>query len=178
MSATSWFSQMVGMGLKLDNLKTLLVHQLQDLYSAEQQLIDALPKMEDAANDPDLKMAFRDHLEETRHQKVRLEKAFRMLGEEPGSETCDAMKGLISEGNEIISLEGDADVKDAALIAAAQRVEHYEIAGYGCVRTFARRLQLEDLATLLQVTLDEEANADKTLTAVAEASINRSAAHA
>ncbi len=168
MKTSSWFSKMLGMSMKLENLDNLLLLQLEDLYSAEDQLIAALPNMEAAATSHELKSAFRTHLEETRHHKQRLERAFRMLAHEPKMETCDAMKGLISEGDEIIGLDGEPDVKDAALIAAAQRVEHYEIAGYGCVRAFARRLGRTDLAELLQETLDEEANADKILTHIAE----------
>jgi len=178
MKASSWFSKMVGTAMTLDNLENVLILQLQDLYSAEQQLISALPKMEDAAHAPSLKRAFQTHLAETRRQKERLEQAFRKLGQEAKAETCDAMKGLISEGREVIGLEGDPEVKDAALIAAAQRVEHYEIAGYGCARSFAHRLGHNEVASLLQQTLDEEANADKLLTQIAEQSINLQAATA
>jgi ferritin-like metal-binding protein YciE len=167
---------MTGTAMRLENLENLLTLQLQDLYSAEDQLTKALPKMADAASSPELKSAFETHLEETRHHKQRLEQAFRMMGQEPKMETCDAMKGLISEGGEIIDLEGEPDVKDAALIAAAQRVEHYEIAGYGCVRAFARRLGRQNVAQLLQETLEEEANADKILSHIAETSINAEAA--
>jgi ferritin-like metal-binding protein YciE len=152
------------------------VLQLRDLYSAEEQLIDALPKMAAAASSPELKQAFRTHLEETRAQKTRLEGVFRMLGKELESEKCEAMQGLIAEGQEIIDMEGDPEVKDAALIAAAQRVEHYEIAGYGCARTFARQLGRNDVAEKLQESLDEEGNADKILTDVAETFINIEAA--
>jgi len=174
----SWFTKMIGTQLTLNNLQNLLVQQLRDLLSAEEQLIEALPKMADAAASTELKMAFRNHLGETRQQKSRLEQALRSMREEATSETCDAMKGLISEGAEIIDAEGDAEVKDAALIAAAQRVEHYEIAGYGCARTFAQRLGLESVARLLQETLDEEANADKLLTHIGEHIINMEAARA
>jgi ferritin-like metal-binding protein YciE len=174
----SWFSKMLGTSMRLDNLKNVLILQLQDLYSGEDQLISALPKMADAAASSELKSAFQTHLSETREHKHRLEQAFHMLGEEPKAETCDAMKGLISEGEEVMGLDGDADVKDAALIAAAQRVEHYEIAGYGCVRSFARRLGRQDVAELLQETLDEEANADKLLTHIAENAVNVEAARA
>jgi ferritin-like metal-binding protein YciE len=125
-----------------------------------------------------LKSAFNQHLGETRRQKDRLEQAFRLCGCEPSSESCEAMEGLIAEGNEIISADGDPEVKDAALIAAAQRVEHYEIAGYGCARTFAMRLGRNDVADLLQQTLDEEGNADKILTQIAESFVNQEAARA
>ncbi len=128
----SWFDKIIGNSIRLDNLENVLVLQLQDLYSAEDQLIEALPKMADAAASHELKQAFQTHLEETRNQSTRLEQAFRLLGQEAKAETCEAMEGLISEGEEVIGLEGEPEVKDAALIAAAQRVEHYEMAGYGC----------------------------------------------
>ena len=178
MAASSWFGKMLGMSLTLDNLQDLLTQQLQDLYSAEEQLISALPKMGEAAFSPQLKSAFETHLQETRQQKARLERAFRMLGQEPVAEKCQAMAGLISEGEEIIHATGDCEVKDAALIAAAQRVEHYEMAGYGCARTFARQLHRDDIAELLQQTLAEENHADQLLTEIAESSVNPVAAHA
>jgi ferritin-like metal-binding protein YciE len=178
MKVSSWFSKILGTQLTLDNLETLLVLQLRDLYSAEEQLIEALPKMAEAAASPELKRAFNSHLGETRGQKQRLEQAFRALGQEPRGETCEAMQGLISEGDEIIGMDGDPEVKDAALIAAAQRVEHYEIAGYGCARTFAMRRGRAQVAELLQQTLEEEKNADDLLTQIAEHSINAQAAHA
>ena len=177
MKVSSWFSKMLGTAMTLDNLENVLVLQLRDLRSAEVQLIDALPKMAEAAANPDLRSAFETHLQETRQQKTRLDQAFRLLGKKPETETCEAMQGLIAEGEEIIGLEGDPDVKDAALIAAAQRVEHYEMAGYGCARTFARRLGLTEVARLLQETLDEEGNADKILTHIAESSVNTVAAN-
>lgn len=176
MKASSWFSKMMGTSLTLDGLDNVLILQLQDLYSAEDQLIEALPKMANAAHSPKLKRALMDHLEDTRRQKQRLESAFQMLGKDVESETCEAMQGLISEGDEIAGLDGDPDAKDAALIAAAQRVEHYEIAGYGCARTFARQLGHDDVAALLQETLDEEGDADKMLSSIAETFVNLSAA--
>jgi ferritin-like metal-binding protein YciE len=175
MSVSSWFSKITGNSITLDKLSNVLLLQLRDLYSAETQLIDALPKMADAASSKELKTALRTHLGETKNQKARLEQAFRLLGQDPETETCEAMEGLIAEGQEVIDLDGDADVKDAALIAAAQRVEHYEIAGYGCARTFARRLGKNDVAALLQETLDEEGNADKILTEIAENWVNSEA---
>jgi ferritin-like metal-binding protein YciE len=178
MSASSWFSKMLGTSMALDNLENVLVLQMSDLASAEEQLIQALPKMADAAHSSELRSAFQTHLSETRQQKERLHRAFALLGRQCNGETCDAMKGLISEGEEVISLEGDPDAKDAALIAAAQRVEHYEIAGYGCARAFARRLGRNEVASLLGETLEEEANADKILTHVAESGINAEAARA
>lgn len=158
------------------NLEDLFVAQLQDLYDAEHRLIEALPKMADAATNPQLKQAFELHLRQTQGHKDRLEQVFEMVGKSPKRETCEAMKGLIKEGDEMIGAKGDDDVKDAALIAAAQRVEHYEIAGYGTVRTFAQRLGRDDVARLLQQTLDEEAEADQQLTSIAESSVNTRAA--
>jgi ferritin-like metal-binding protein YciE len=173
---SSWFSKMLGSSITLDNLENVLVMQLSDLASAEDQLIDALPKMANAASSPELRSAFLTHLEETKQQKQRLCQAFTSLGRESNAETCDAMQGLISEGEKVIGLDGDPDAKDAALIAAAQRVEHYEIAGYGCARAFARRLGKMNVAALLTETLEEEANADKILTHVAESGVNAEAA--
>ena len=175
MAVSSWFSKMIGSSMTLDNLENLLVLQLQDLRSAEDQLIEALPKMADAASNPELRSAFQTHLTETRTQKDRLDRVFRLLGRQPQSETCEAMRGLVSEGEEMISMEGDPEVKDAALIAAAQRVEHYEIAAYGCARTFARQLGHDDIADLLQETLDEEGATDKKLTKLAEGVVNKEA---
>lgn len=172
----SWFKKMVGMELTLDNLEKLLEMQIQDLYSAEDQLIAALPKMAEAASNSELKTAFRSHLAETKQHKVRCERALKELGKKVKGEKCDAMKGLISEGSEVIDAQGDDDVKDAALIAAAQRVEHYEIAGYGCARTFARRLGHDRVAQLMDQTIKEEGAADKKLTQIAEKSVNPHAA--
>jgi ferritin-like metal-binding protein YciE len=172
----SWFTKMLGMEMTLDNLENVLELQLRDLYSAEEQMISALPKMADAASSQALKTAIRAHLAETKNQKDRLEQVFRHLGKEIESETCDAMEGLISEGQEVMSLDGDPEAKDAALIAAAQRVEHYEIAGYGCARAFARQLGHHDVAELLQKTLDEERATDKALTGIAESFVNEAAA--
>jgi ferritin-like metal-binding protein YciE len=176
MKKSSWFSKMTGTALTLENLEDVLILQLRDLYGAEEQLIEALPKMSEGASSPELKNAFQMHLAETREHVNRLEEAFGLLGQEAESESCEAMEGLISEGEEIVGLDGDPDVKDAALIAAAQRVEHYEIAGYGCARTFARRLGHNEVAGLLQQTLDEEGNADKILTEIAELFVNEEAA--
>lgn len=161
---------------EFNSLDDLFVEQLQDLYDAEKRLAKALPKMEAAASSPALRAAFRDHLRETEQQINRLEQIFQQLGCEAERETCEAMKGLIAEAEEMVQAKGDPDVKDAALIAAAQRVEHYEIAGYGTVRTFAERLGHHEVARLLQETLDEEGNTDKKLTALAEQSINVKAA--
>ena len=137
MGISSWFSKMLGTEMTLTNLRSVLELQLRDLSSAEEQLIKALPKMAEAATNPELKSAFETHLVETRQHKTRLDEAFGLLEVEPAGETCEAMQGLIAEGEEVIGLRGDPDVKDAALIAAAQRVEHYEVAGYGCAEPCA-----------------------------------------
>jgi len=160
----------------LNTFDELFVEQLQDLYDAEQRLVKALPKMAAAAHNQRLKSAFQEHLRQTEGQVGRLNQVFQKVGREAKSKTCAAMKGLIEEGDEIISSSGDPNVKDAALIAAAQRVEHYEIAAYGTARTFAQRLGRQDAAQLLQQTLDEEAATDKKLTTLAEQSINPQAA--
>ncbi len=164
--------------MTLDNLKDLYVEQLRDLYSAESQLIDALPKMADAASHSKLKTAFQDHLKETKKQKERLEQIFDTLGERPGGETCQAMKGLIKEGEEMIKQDANEDVRDAGLIAAAQRVEHYEIAGYGTVRAYADMLDRKDDRKLIDEILEEEKDADEKLNDLAMDVINIEALHA
>ena len=154
--------------MKMANLKDLYVDQLKDLYNAEKQLIQALPKMAKAATANELKAGFEQHLEQTKTHLSRLEQIFEALGSSTGRKKCAAMEGLVEEGQEAIELEGKPVVRDAALIAAAQRVEHYEIAAYGSVRTFANQLGLSDQSKLLQMTLDEEGETDKKLTALAE----------
>jgi len=158
--------------MTLNSLNDLFVAQIQDLYDAEQRLTQALPKMAEAASSPRLRSAFQQHLRETEQHVARLEKVFGTIGATPERETCDAMKGLIAEGDEAISATGEPSVKDAALIAAAQRVEHYEIAGYGTVRTLAEQLGRPEVARILQQTLDEEGACDKKLTEIAESSVN------
>jgi ferritin-like metal-binding protein YciE len=153
--------------MELESLRDLYIEELNDLYSAENQLVKALPKMAKAATAKALKNGFQKHLKQTKEHVNRLEKIFDGLGVSPGSKTCQAMKGLIAEGEEVISEDAEPDVKDAALIAAAQRVEHYEIAGYGCVRTYAQLLGNKRAAQSLQKTLDEEGATDKTLTTLA-----------
>ncbi|MCA9108446.1 MAG: ferritin-like domain-containing protein [Planctomycetaceae bacterium] len=155
-----------------DSLDCLLVDQLQDIYDAEQRLTKALPKMAEAADDTQLRNAFEQHLSETKQQVNRLECVFEIIGMDAKTKTCEAMKGLIAEGEEMVNAKGDKHVRDAALIAAAQRVEHYEIAAYGTVRNLAQRLGHDQAAELLQKTLDEEGAADKTLTQIAESSVN------
>jgi ferritin-like metal-binding protein YciE len=164
--------------MKLDSLKKLLVHELKDLYSAEKQLIKALPKMAKAATHDELRQAFEDHLEETEEHAERLEQVFEMLGASARTEKCKAMQGLIEEAQDLMKEDAEPDVMDAALIASAQRVEHYEIAGYGCARTYAELLGEDEAAALLQKTLDEEGATDHKLTEIAESAINLEAAAA
>ena len=163
--------------MKLDSLNTLYVEELKDLYNAENQLVKALPKMVKKATSAELKDAFKEHLEVTKKQIERLEEIFDKLGKSPKGKTCHAMKGLIEEASEIIDEDGEESVIDAALIAAAQRVEHYEMAGYGTVKTFASILGEDDAADLLDQTLQEEGEADHKLTALAEEVVNVEAAN-
>jgi ferritin-like metal-binding protein YciE len=166
MSTTNWFN--LGKG-KVTTLHQLFLEQLKDLYSAETQLIEALPEMAKAAHAPALKEGFEMHLEETKVHAQRIEQIFNDLNEgDPTGKTCQAMKGLIKEGKETISEDASPEVKDAALIAAAQRVEHYEIAGYGTVRTYAEIMNHTLAVQLLQSTLDEEAATNDKLTAASE----------
>lgn len=160
----------------LNNFDDLLSHQLKDVYDAEHQLTEALPQMAEAANSADLKNAFNTHLVETGEQIRRLEQVFQLLGKQPERTTCPAMKGLIKEGQETISASGNPRVKDAALIASAQRAEHYEIAAYGTLRTLANQAGLREAASLFQQTLDEEGATDKKLTRIAESHVNPRAA--
>ena len=159
-------------GTEFKSFEDLFEQQIMDLYDAENRLIEALPKMAAAANSAELKQAFQAHLHETEQHVKRLEQVFAEVGKEPKRETCAAMKGLVAEGDQMIKATAPPDVKDAALIAAAQRVEHYEMSGYGTARTFAQELGHSAAADLLQATLDEERAADKKLTAIAESRIN------
>src|SRR4051794_4104280 len=161
--------------MKLESLKDLYLAQLKDLYSAEDQLVDALPKMAEAAHTPELKNAFREHLNQTKQHVDRLEQIFRKLSLSPKGETCEGMKGLIKEGQEMIKMKGEPEVIDAGLIAAAQRVEHYEMAGYGTVRTYAELLGDQEAVRLLERTLQEEESADEKLTEIAESHVNAEA---
>src|SRR5437762_2376259 len=167
-----------GIFMAMDSLKDLYIEELKDLYNAENQLLKALPRMAKKAASPDLRAALEEHLGQTEGQVNRLEKIFKRLGEKPTGKTCKAMKGLVEEGKEIIDEDGDESVLDAALIGAAQKVEHYEIASYGTARTFASLLGEEDAVEALQKTLDEEAAADKKLTALAESLVNPEASNA
>ena len=153
--------------MNLQSLDDVLVGQLGDLLDAEKQLVQALPKMASAASDQKLQKAFTEHLSETRDHVSRLEEIFGQLGKQPPSETCKAMQGLVAEGDEVIAAQGEPAAKDAALIAAAQRVEHYEIAGYGTAKTLADQLGLGEAKDLLDQTLDEESQADTLLTKIA-----------
>ncbi len=161
--------------MKIKDLHSLLVHEMKDLYSAETQMIEALPKMAEAANDPQLKAAFKDHLKATKTHRDRLETIFKGLDYKPGGHHCKGMEGLIKEGQDMIDEDAPADVKDAGLISSSQRMEHYEIAGYGCARAFARMVGKNEIAQTLQKTLDEEGSTDELLTKLAEGSINKDA---
>ena len=161
--------------MKLESLKDLYLEQLRDLYSAETQLVDALPKMAEAATSPDLRKAFNDHLRQTGEHVRRLERIFQDLQENPKGNTCEGMKGLIKEGDQMIHMRGESSVLDAGLIAAAQRVEHYEIAGYGTVRTYAELLDRSEHVSLLERTLQEEEETDERLSELAESHVNQEA---
>ena len=158
--------------MKLDTLQKLYTDELRDLYNAENQLLKALPKMAKAASSEELKEAFEQHLEQTKGHVKRLEQVFEELDEKPKGKTCRAMKGLIQEGSEILEEDGETSVRDAGIIVAAQKVEHYEIAGYGSVRTFAHLLGQNKAAELLQATLDEESETNEVLNRLAESVVN------
>jgi ferritin-like metal-binding protein YciE len=149
--------------MPVENLEQLFVDELKDIYSAEKQITKALPKMAKAAKSPELKKAFETHLEETKGQIERLDEIFETLGKKATGKTCHGMQGLVEEGNEMIQELEKSDVRDAALISAAQRVEHYEIAAYGTVREYAKMLGQKDAAKLLDETLEEEKATDEKL---------------
>lgn len=153
--------------MKVDTIEKLFVNELKDIYSAEKQITHALPKMAKAATTETLRTAFENHLQETKGQIERLDRAFEILGKSGTGKTCQAMKGLLEEGAETMEETAEGEVRDAAMIAAAQRVEHYEIAAYGTVRTMAELLGQKEIAQLLQETLEEEGNTDKKLTQIA-----------
>jgi ferritin-like metal-binding protein YciE len=163
---------------KFKSLRDLFEFEIKDLYSAETQLEKALPKMAETASDKELKDSFKKHLEETKEQRERLEKIGEICDFSVKGHTCDAMKGLIKEGEEVIESEADAPIKDAALISASQRVEHYEIAAYGTVRNFAKKLGFDEVADLLQMTLDQEKETDMKLNKLAVDKINDKAVKA
>jgi ferritin-like metal-binding protein YciE len=150
--------------MKANRLKHLYVEELKDLYNAENQLVKALPKMAAAAASEDLRAGFEEHLQQTKEHVVRLEKIFKALRENPNGKKCHGMEGLIKEGGELIAEDPAPEELDAGLISAAQRVEHYEMAGYGCVSTYAKLLGEEEAVSLLRQTLEEEKEADKKLT--------------
>lgn len=162
------------MATETRNLQDLYVHELQDAFSAERQILKALPKMEKAAHDEELQKAFRQHREVTEEQVRRLEQIMSSLDQKPGGTKCKGMEGILEEGEEMMK-ESDGDARDAALISAAQRVEHYEIALYGTLRTYAKELGRNEDARILQQTLDEEGTADNELTRIAESRANREA---
>ncbi len=161
--------------MKLDSIKKLYLAQLRDLYSAEHQVLATLPKMAEGASSDELKQSFEDHLEQTREHVERIEEIFHRLSEKPVGKTCKGMEGLIEEGEAMLKEKGPQAVIDAGLVAAAQRIEHYEIAAYGTVRTFARLLGEEEAADLLGQTLEEEGETDKHLTELAEEIVTSSA---
>jgi len=158
--------------MKLETLQDLYIHELKDLYSAENQLIKALPKMAKAANNEELSKGFKKHLEETKVHALRLGDILKSHDETTRGPKCQGMEGLLKEGQEMIDEEADEEVRDAGLISAAQRVEHYEIAGYGCARTNAELLGDKNGAKVLQKTLDEESLTDRKLTDLAKSTVN------
>ncbi|MDQ2890385.1 MAG: ferritin-like domain-containing protein [Gemmatimonadota bacterium] len=162
--------------MEMETLHELYVDELKDLYSAENQILKALPRMIKAATNRKLKQGFTKHERQTRQHVKRLERICRQLGEKPTGKKCVGMEGVLKEGSELIKERPEAEVLDAGLISAAQHVEHYEMAGYGTVRTWALLLGFDEQARLLQQTLDEERDTDDALTALAESSINLKAA--
>jgi len=160
--------------MSTESVKELLIEELKDLYDAEKQLVKALPKMAKAASDEELKAGLTSHLEETKEHVARLERVFKLLDEPAKSKTCPAMKGLIEEGAEALEEKEESAVRDAQIIGSAQRIEHYEMAAYGTARTLAETLGEDEVAEILQATLDEEGEADKKLTAAA-ATVNEAA---
>jgi ferritin-like metal-binding protein YciE len=161
--------------MALKTLEDALVDELRDILSAEQQITKGLKKLNKAATNPDLKAAFAEHLTQTEEHVERLKQVFELLGKPARAKTCEAAKGLLKEADEVIEEEADPEVKDAFLIAAAQKVEHYEIASYGTVRTWAQQIGKDDVAELLAATLAEEEDTDQKLTALAEGTINAAA---
>lgn len=163
--------------MSVDTIEKLFVEELKDIYSAENQITKALPKMVKAATSDDLKAAFEHHLRETEGQIQRLDQVFETLGVSPKGKTCDGMKGVLAEGEEVLKETEKGDVRDAALISAAQRVEHYEMAAYGTVRTYAERLGKKQIVGVLEETLEEEKAADKKLTEISQ-KVHQHALHA
>jgi ferritin-like metal-binding protein YciE len=162
--------------MSLDSLDKLFLEELKDVYNAEKQIVRALPRMAKAAESRELQQAFTQHLAETQGHVERLERIFKGLDQAVRGKKCKGMEGLLEEGKEILEQEGEGAVIDAALIAAAQRVEHYEMAAYGCLRTYAQLLGYSDAEKLLQQTLNEEEAADRKLTQIGEGGVNQAAA--
>jgi len=158
--------------MKIDSLQKLFVHELKDLYSAEKQILEHMDKVIDKTSNKDLRKALTEHRDLTRTHVERLETVFDQLDHEPGGHKCKGMEGLLKEAEDILTDATDEAIRDAGIIAAAQRVEHYEMAGYGTARTYARQMGKDDLAETLQKTLDEEADADEKLTRIAEHIVN------
>jgi ferritin-like metal-binding protein YciE len=163
------------MSKDVKTMEDLFLEEIRDLYDAEKQLVKALPKMAKACTSEELRSAFTEHLEQTRGHVDRLDRIFTAIGAKSGGAKCAAMEGLVKEGEEMISMTDDGMVRDAGLIAAAQRVEHYEMAGYGSARTFAQHLGRNEAVQLLQETLDEEKETDERLTEIAESMVNERA---
>ena len=161
--------------MTIDTMDDLFLEQIEDLYDAEKRLVKALPKMAEASTSPALRQAVESHLEQTRGHVQRLETIFRQLGKDPKAETCEAMKGLIEEGEDTIGDIDNLALRDAGVIAAANRVEHYEIAAYGSARSFAKTLGYQEAVSLLEQTLHEEKEADQKLTSIAESAVNQEA---
>ena len=161
--------------MELERLKDLLVHELQDIYSAESQALQGLQEMKEGASHPELKAAFQEHHTQSQNQIKRLEQVFRSLGTDHGDVTCAGMQGLVEEARKMLKEDADPDVKDAGLIAAAQKAEHYEIASYGTVATYAKQIGQEDVLNLLLQTLEEEKQTDEKLTTLAKQVINPAA---
>ena len=172
----SCYTSTAELAMSFDSLQDLLIHQLRDIYSAEQMLTKALPKLKEKASSEDLARAFAEHLAETESQVARLDQVFELLGERSGGVKCKAMEGLVAEADEILDEDGNDAVLDAGIIAAAQRVEHYEISAYGSAKAFAALLKLSDIVKLLNESQEEETAADKKLSLIATAEVNARAA--
>jgi ferritin-like metal-binding protein YciE len=164
--------------MALNSMQDLMIHKLQDIYDAENQALKAYPQIVGAVKSPELKQALEQHMEQTKNQVQRLEQIFQQIGEKPGGETCKGMQGLIQEGQKIIKEGGDPNVLDAAIIGAAQAIEHYEMAGYGTARTLAQQAGMTEAAKLLEQTLEEEKQTDAKLTKLAEQNVNQKAKQA
>ncbi|MGH7457493.1 MAG: ferritin-like domain-containing protein [Longimicrobiaceae bacterium] len=164
--------------MKMENLRDLFVHELKDLHDAENQVLNALPKMIEKTSQRELKTAFEEHLDQNRTHLERIERVLAAMGEDGGGQKCKAMAGIMAEGESLMKDAGNPDVRDAALIAAAQKVEHYEIATYGCLKTYASMIDHPEANELLEVTLAEEKEADRRLTGIAEGLVNREAQRA